>query len=275
MFFQTRNAVAPQAVATKPAAAAAATTSTTTISPTALADLSAQLASAHFTALNAALLTDWWRAAFLATHKNNVDAALNAIEKTLIWRAEYRWYDLPKEKFDAEERSGKLYWHKRDREGNPVLIFRMDRHVASKTQADAERTVRFLIWFVERAIRTGLVTNRMTLLVDRIDTTVANAEGLQFLRYAGSHIQTAFPEIMHRIVVFPTSTLLYALWKVAQGFLNPRVVGKIRICADNYEAVLLETVEEEHLPRRYGGQSVDPMDEEGWQQRAAAATSET
>ncbi|KAJ3146753.1 hypothetical protein HDU89_006008 [Geranomyces variabilis] len=268
--FSQRSAVAPSLTTAKPAATT--TTATAVVSPTALADLSAQLASPHYAALDAARLTDWWRAAFLAAHKNNVDAALRAIEKTLVWRAEYRWYDLPNETFDAEERAGKLYWHKRDREGNPVLIFRMDRHVASKTLVDIERTVRFLIWFVERAVRTGLVTDRITLLIDRINATAANAEGLQFMRYAGTHIQAAFPEIMHRIIVFPTSTLLYALWKVAQGLLNPRVVGKIRICADDYKAVLLETVDAQNLPRRYGGQALDPMDEEQWQHRAAGAT---
>ncbi|TPX60894.1 hypothetical protein PhCBS80983_g01436 [Powellomyces hirtus] len=240
--------------------------------PTSLQDLDRALStSPRIAQLGVTQLTDWWKLMFLSTHKGDIDATLHAIERLLVWRQSYGWNDLPNENFPAELAAAKFYFHKRDMEGFPVLIWRMDRHTASKNQEEVEHNVRFLVWFMEKAIREGIIQNRVTILIDRLHITSHNTESLQFVRHAIPNIQTALPEIIHKVVVFPTSTLVYALWKMAQTLLNPRVVGKITMCGGgDYQKALKEVVDGERLSRKYGGTSTDLLDEPGWEERAKA-----
>lgn len=109
----------------------------------------------RFQGLEVEKLSEWWRIMFYDTHRGNIESGLRAVERSLKWRQAYRWYKLPEEDFSAEVATGKLYFHKTDKEGNPVLMWRMSRHEASKDADGIERTVRFLIWTMEKAIRKG------------------------------------------------------------------------------------------------------------------------
>ncbi|KAI9009654.1 CRAL-TRIO domain-containing protein [Gaertneriomyces semiglobifer] len=221
----------------------------------------------RFKDLDVDRLTEWWQIMFFDTHRGKTDAACDAIERTLKWRNAYGWYNLVNEEFNEETRSGKLYFHKQDKEGNPVMIWRMSRHEASKSSAAVDRTVRFMIWTMEKAIREG----RVTIILDRLETGSNNNEGIQFIRSAVTNIQTNLPEIIHKVVIFPTNFILLGVWKVAKTFLDPRVVGKVMFCTSgDYQQVLTEIIDVDSLPKRYGGSADDPLDGADWQNFVAA-----
>lgn len=114
-----------------------------------------------------------------------------------------------------------------------------------------------------------LIKRKVTVILDRLDITSDNNEGIQFIRSAITNIQTNLPEIIHKVVIFPTNMVLYAVWKVAKNFLDPRVVGKVALCGNKeYKETLGDIIDPHNLPMRYGGKSVDPLDEPGWEKFA-------
>ena len=48
------------------------------------------------------------------------------------------------------ETTGMAYWHRTDREGRPVIVFRMGHH--DPERFSAETTVRYVIWKLEQGI---------------------------------------------------------------------------------------------------------------------------
>ncbi|RKO91224.1 CRAL-TRIO domain-containing protein [Blyttiomyces helicus] len=102
----------------------------------------------------------------------------------------------------------------------------------------------------------------MTLLVDKVDATNDNIEGVYFFRSLTSILQTHFPEMLQRIMIFPTNWLLFTVWKVVKPFLDPQVQEKVSLLGPKeYKAALLDKIPASCLPERYGGTSVDPTDE--------------
>ncbi|RKO83025.1 hypothetical protein BDK51DRAFT_50359 [Blyttiomyces helicus] len=112
---------------------------------------------ARFAGLGAEKLSAWWRIAFYDTHRGNLDSALKAVERTLKWRMEYNWDSLETEDFSEEIKSGKLVFRGKDKEGNPILNWRLCRHKASATPEELERNVRFIAWTMAKGIREGSV----------------------------------------------------------------------------------------------------------------------
>ncbi|KAJ3003270.1 hypothetical protein HKX48_001848, partial [Thoreauomyces humboldtii] len=155
----------------------------------------------------------WYLSGYLSHHGDNVPVALAAIQKLVVWRREYGWNDLvdsdpgdrrPRQPFRDELSQGKVYFKGRDKEGFPVLVWRMDRHACSRNREEVERGVRFLVWVLGTAVKNGIIATRVTLLIDRLTTT--QTESLSFLTHA-SILKSAFPEIVSRVVVFPAGIL--------------------------------------------------------------------
>ncbi|TPX60756.1 hypothetical protein SpCBS45565_g07430 [Spizellomyces sp. 'palustris'] len=210
--------------------------------------------------MESATMTDWWLMKFFDGARGNVDLACKMLEKTLQWRIDYAYGDLPNEDYTADYETGKLYYHRFALDGTPVLIWRISRHLADPKLS--ERTVRFIVWTMDKGIREGTITSRITLLVDRSQSTQQNIENLHFFRLLTSILQTHFPEMLQRIVIFPTNWLLWTVWKVVKPFLDVTVVEKVALVGPKEVTKTLETVwSGEDCPERYGGKCVDWTDD--------------
>ncbi|KAJ3075743.1 hypothetical protein HK102_005543 [Quaeritorhiza haematococci] len=199
------------------------------------------------------------RPQFYDGYRGDMDHTLKAIEKTLAWRKEYGWYTLSEEDFSEDVKTGKCYFFGKCKEDSPVLYWRMSRHIAVK---NVDRTVRFIVWTMEKALREGIVTDRVTVVIDRMDATSENIEGIHFFRLLASTFQTHFPELLQKIFIFPSNWLLWTVWNVAKPFLDATVVAKISILGPKeYQSVIHQQIGKENLPQRYGGEGVDPYDE--------------
>ncbi|KAJ3268989.1 hypothetical protein HK104_005209 [Borealophlyctis nickersoniae] len=219
----------------------------------------------RFADLEPERLTEWWRVGFWDQHKGHPHNALLAVERTLKWRKEYGWYTLLHEDFSAECATGKLYFHGRDEAGNPVLVWRFSRHRGSGGEPVViERTVRFVVWTMAKAIEEGLIKKQATFLMDRVDATSENAEGVAFIRALIQTLQVNMPEVVYKMCIFPSNLIIWSVWKLAKPFLDPKMVNKVAICGSGeYKKVLAEFIPDDQLAKRYGGSSRDPYDEVG------------
>ncbi|KAI9090844.1 CRAL-TRIO domain-containing protein [Phlyctochytrium arcticum] len=212
------------------------------------------------------VMNDWWLMKFYDGARGNVDVGCKMLEKTLQWRQEYNYAHLPQEDFSADYATGKLYYHRRSKpdpvtgETTPVLIWRIARHIADPKHS--ERTVRFIVWMMDKGIRDGTITSRITLLIDRTSSAQQNVEGVHFFRLLTSVLQTHFPEMLHRIVMFPTNWLLLGVWKLVKPFLDHEVVVKVRLVGQKDMGKAVDEVWDiKDCPRRYGGGAEDWTDE--------------
>ncbi|KAJ3161228.1 hypothetical protein HDU88_007401 [Geranomyces variabilis] len=209
--------------------------------------------------LGSAKLSDWWLVKFFDGARGNGELAYKMLEKTMQWRIEYRWDSLATEDFTADELTGKLYYHNIAKDGTPVLIWRIARHKADPKLV--EHTVRFIVYTMVKGIRDGTVASRLTLLVDRIGSTSDNVEGIAFFRSLTSVLQTHFPEMLQRIIIFPTNWLLWTVWKVVKPFLDMTVVEKVSLVGPKeYKQTLKDAIALDLLSQRYGGNSIDWTD---------------
>ncbi|KAI9012936.1 CRAL-TRIO domain-containing protein [Gaertneriomyces semiglobifer] len=203
-------------------------------------------------------VTDWWLVKFWDGARGSGELAFTMLEKTMQWRKEYRWNSLATEDFSEDIKTGKLYYHKTAVDGTPVLIWRICRHKADAKMVD--HTVRFIVWMMEKGIREGTITSRITLLIDRAGSGHENVEGVHFFRSLAHVLQTHFPEMLQRIMIFPTNWLLWTVWKVAKPFLDHTVVEKVSVLGPKEFKAELAKVLGDNLPERYGGTCYDWTD---------------
>ncbi|KAJ3152727.1 hypothetical protein HDU86_005482 [Geranomyces michiganensis] len=209
--------------------------------------------------LGSAKLSDWWTVKFFDGARGNGELAYKMLEKTMQWRIDYKWDSLATEDFTADEQTGKLYFHNFAKDGTPVLIWRIARHKADPKLV--EHTVRFIVYTMVKGIRDGTIASRLTLLVDRLGSTNDNVEGIAFFRSLTSVLQTHFPEMLQRIIIFPTNWLLWTVWKVVKPFLDMTVVERVSLVGPKeYKQTLKDAIALESLSQRYGGNSVDWTD---------------
>ncbi|KAI8821290.1 CRAL-TRIO domain-containing protein [Fimicolochytrium jonesii] len=209
-----------------------------------------------FLKLRSQELTDWWLVKFFDGARGNTELALKMLERTLQWRIDYKYSSLRTEDFSADHATGKLYFHHFTKDSTPVLIWRICRHKADPK--NVEHTVRFIVSFLEKGTREGIITSRLTLLIDRVGSVNENVEGIAFFRSLTHVLQTHFPEMLQRLVIFPTNWLLWTVWKVVKPFLDASVVERLSLLGPKeYKQVLQDLISAEHLSPRYGGTSVD------------------
>ena len=69
------------------------------------------------------------------------------------------------------------------------------------------------------------------------------------LKRVSRAIQDNYPEMMAKTIIIRAPWIFTAIWRVAKGFLDQKVLDKIDICGSNFLPVL-----EKHIDRRWVGE---------------------
>ncbi|KAI9202940.1 CRAL-TRIO domain-containing protein [Polychytrium aggregatum] len=236
--------------------------SITTVDTAKLQELISRVRSSpDLEALDSSQLSDWWIRKYYISAGGNLDVALKAIENTLIWRREFRYQDIWHENFAEEVQSRKLCFQGKARDGSAILYWKGSRHVADVKKAD--HRIRFIVRTIEQAIRDGILDDRLTIVVDKSDVGSENLDGMQFYRMLIRVLQDKFPQILQRVIVFPTNWILWTTWKVIKSFLDPSVADKfIMLGPKEMHEGLLRYLSPEVVPVRYGGTLTDQQCDE-------------
>jgi hypothetical protein len=90
----------------------------------------------------------------------------NLVKNSIVWPALDLYCDNEFAELDATE---KLFWlpHKSCLDGNPVLIWKTRNHDASNS--NTEKTTRWLVHSVMKALQHGAIPDRLYLLVDKYE----------------------------------------------------------------------------------------------------------
>lgn len=121
-------------------------------------------------------------ARFLIARENNLQKAIEQYAKVVTWRSLH--YPVLKSSCMKEINSGKFYVRGVDKEGRPILIFRV--RFSNPSERDIQEAGRMVVWFTEHVIkRLPEDKTKFTVLMDRTSFVRANADLELLKRLAG------------------------------------------------------------------------------------------
>ncbi len=166
-------------------------------------------------------------ARYLAAHPD-AGSAFTAWRKTLLWRQHCQIHLIDPHSIKNSMESGKAFFHKADKEGNPCLLVRPRLHIPSST--DNHQKLRFVVWLMERAEQLAEeATGKFTVLWDVTGYSyLANLDysSLQLLREIIAICQEHYPERLARFIFLNASWVFRATFKLVHPLLSPRTQSK-------------------------------------------------
>ncbi|KAJ3195915.1 hypothetical protein HK101_010672 [Irineochytrium annulatum] len=200
----------------------------------------------------------------LLAHKGNKEGALKQVGSTLDWREGYGWATLLDDDFSDLVATGKLCFFRKDKEGNPILVWRHSRHVpppkGDKSPTAHERDIRYIVYVLETELR-GKEVDHLTIIIDRVGMSSANYD-TPLVKALLATFQQYYPERLARLFIFPKSMILSAGFNVAKVFLDAFTLQKVHILGeDDYKKALLTYIDPDCLFQRLGGTEIDPYED--------------
>ncbi|KAI8829422.1 CRAL-TRIO domain-containing protein [Chytriomyces cf. hyalinus JEL632] len=194
---------------------------------------------------------------FLKANDHHVGKALGALSDSLTWRNTYKVHGILEEDFQDLDDTGMAQFIGKTRIGVPILVLNNSRHKSPKDAAGRERMVRYGIYLIERAKSEGVLVDKLTVILDRFNTTTAQMDTHTF-KVLIPLLQKNYPETLAKFIVFPNTTMFWMAWKLMKGSIDSVTLKKIDI-RDNPDT-LIGMIDREHLMERYGGLVKDMYD---------------
>ncbi|KAJ3228564.1 hypothetical protein HDU81_006106 [Chytriomyces hyalinus] len=194
---------------------------------------------------------------FLKANDHHVGKALGALSDSLTWRSAYKVHEILDEDFQDLDDTGMAQFIGKTRVGVPILVLNNSRHKSPKDAAGRERMVRYGIFLIERAKSEGVLVDKLTVILDRFNTTTAQMDTHTF-KVLIPLLQKNYPETLAKFIVFPNTTMFWMAWKLMKGSIDSATLKKIDI-RDNPDT-LIGMIDREHLMERYGGLVKDMYD---------------
>ncbi|KAI7833811.1 CRAL-TRIO domain-containing protein, partial [Kickxella alabastrina] len=133
-------------------------------------------------------------------------------------------------------------WHKRDKEGHPFHYL---------MQEFISRTI-----FPECSQQAGREISKQVVVFDLAAISIgmlSNLPALNMLREMLAKDQLLYPECMYLTYVVNAPAMFVTAWKLIKGWLDPRVISKVRILGKDYSKELLSQISADSLPSFLGG----------------------
>ena len=196
---------------------------------------------------------------FIRTH-DHLENAWSALKRTCYFRRD-QGVDLLlsrdyKTKFEGSEMSKELFWFGRDREGDPVLVFRTALHRPGRYSSD--EYLKYMLFLMEKGrVEYGLgQTTQVSFLVDRKDGGLRNQDPGVVLSLVPL-LQAHFPDVLKRTYIAPVNGIFQFIWKIFTIVLAKETAGRVRLLTQGEVGreggVLREVFFEEQLMTYLGG----------------------
>ncbi|KAJ3127643.1 cytosolic factor, phosphatidylinositol/phosphatidylcholine transfer protein [Nowakowskiella sp. JEL0407] len=227
--------------------------------------------------------SDYMLLRFLRARKFDIGLSLKMFLEYEAWRATFggvgvdqlvRTWEYPEMVVVAAHYP--RFYHKTDKFGRPVYIEQMG--IMNLDQIFAVSNLdRFLIQHVveyEKLLNYRLVAcskaagfhiEQSCTIIDMKGVTLSNfSRVFSFVQSVSTVAQNYYPEMLGRMYIINAPMLFTAVWQLVKPLLDEVTVNKISILGSAYTKSLLETIDEENLPKFLGGKSTDDKDVGPW-----------
>ncbi|CAB3364898.1 Hypothetical predicted protein [Cloeon dipterum] len=182
--------------------------------------------SFHPADMNRITANDDWLKRFLKHQDQDVKEALKMLWDSCEWRNSFGTNDVKIEMFAHApfQDEGGLFAHNRDKDGKPLLIFRVKTH--TKGQHNMDDLKKYTIYWFERLER-QTKGDQITLFFDMSDCGLGNMD-MEFTKYLINLFKCYYPSFLNYIIVFEMPWILNAAFKIIKSWLPPKAAEKIK-----------------------------------------------
>ncbi|KAG9289869.1 hypothetical protein G9A89_015449 [Geosiphon pyriformis] len=206
---------------------------------------------------------------FLRARKFDLNKAKKMFLDCEKWRKEFGVDELVKT-FDYTERDEVMkyyprYYHKTDKQGRPIYIEEIGKvDIKALYQITTlERQIQNLVVEYEKLanVRVHACSKKAGKLIET-SCTILDLKGvslrsfsnvLSFVKQASNIGQNYYPERMGKFYIINTPVLFASVWNLVKPMLDEVTTAKIVILNQKYKNKLLENIDPENLPAKFGG----------------------
>ena len=207
---------------------------------------------------------------FLRARKFDLEKTMEMFKKFLKWRIDMKVEEI-NQSYELENliQIKKLYphgYHRTDKIGRPIYIELYDKTDVNelfKITTD-DKMIKYYIKQYERQIK--YIFPACSAVVKRPveqSCTILDANGIGitslfgpikgFIKLASDIGQDYYPEMLGKMTIVNVGFLFRAVWSLVKGFIDPKTQSKINLLKSTYKDDLLKLVDEENLPKFFGG----------------------
>jgi len=192
---------------------------------------------------------------FLVARDYNVEKALEMWEKWVQWRKEYRADQITEQEMMPHIQTGKAFYHGKDAENRPCLIFRVRYHYPN--QASLEDTMRYCIYLIEKGCQLAdeLGSGQICVIYDRGEITSANKDNrlIDAIKSLSGMLQDFYAERLGAVYVLHVNWFYWLMFQAAKPFMQKKTRKKVQVLRNPNN--LLNFFDKSELLEEYGGTS--------------------
>eukprot|EP00127_Corallochytrium_limacisporum_P005161 Clim_evm1s200 gene=Clim_evmTU1s200 len=210
-----------------------------------------------------------WRkgrvARFLKVCRNDVKKTAKMMNAHFDWLQAYNPEAVSIHDVANEVRDNKAFFHGRDREGRPIIIFRAKKHFVKNR--DKYESIRMWVYMVQQFIDHYQRDPEQNVVViyDRREASKPNSDPAVFKKLA-QIVQYNYPNIMHRMYVIEPDYVFQYSFSIVKLLTAKTFHKRVLLLGKNWMETLKKFIDPTNLPKDMGGLSeyeyrYDPDDE--------------
>jgi len=169
----------------------------------------------------------------------------------LEWRVKFQGIgvrNIKTESIQSQLKSGKIFYHGKDKEGRPVCYIIVRLH--DSHEQDSEEVQRFLAYMMEKGKDLIEPPNeKCSCVFDLSDLHMKNLD-LKATRILTDMLEKYYPEALGWALIVNSPIIFSGFWKVVHAWLPPQTAEKVKFVKED---ALKEYIDESQLLTSFGG----------------------
>eukprot|EP01121_Diplochlamys_sp_Union-15-3_P016137 TRINITY_DN5440_c0_g1_i1.p1 TRINITY_DN5440_c0_g1~~TRINITY_DN5440_c0_g1_i1.p1 ORF type:complete len:227 (+),score=31.19 TRINITY_DN5440_c0_g1_i1:100-780(+) len=175
-------------------------------------------------------LTDKDYLRFLHARNFQLKDSLPMMLEALEWRKQNKVDSVSISEAKEEFLKGKVFFHKRDKEGRLVSIIKVSMH--RPKESDPEQTKRLCIWFMEQGRKMSGDVDKCTLIFDMSNFGLSNMD-YGFVKFLIKVFADYYPDTLGACLIFNSPFLFWGCWKIISPWIDPATRNKTKFVNKN------------------------------------------
>jgi len=177
---------------------------------------------------------------------DQMEACIKAMIAALKWRKDEKVREITADKLHPTlKQKGNLYMKNKDKDGCPLLVFAMAKHVKGELPQEMKQLFLYYLDRIDRQTNGG----RLSLVFECVGCGVTNMD-MEMIQFMIKCFEDYYPCNLNNILVIDMSWLLTACWKIIKGWLPPSGVKLIQFLT---KSNLSDYVPEDQQLKIWGG----------------------
>ena len=179
---------------------------------------------------------------------DQLEASIKTMISALKWRKVEKIREITADKLNPMlKQKGSLYMKNKDKDGCPLLVFAMAKHVKGECPEEMKKQFLYYLERIDRETNGG----KFSLVYECVGCGITNMD-MDLIQFMIKCLEDYFPNNLNYILVIDMSWLLTAAWKIIKGWLPPAGVKMIKFLT---KSNLAEYIPEEQQLSVWGGKN--------------------